>query len=405
VALEHDIRLMLGATGTSCDVFDEYRAVVDMTQVGNPWLFTLWKSDDAQSAWDVLTGATTPVRAGDWVGLTIDSALQLVGQVRRREIDNAGREGVKLVIAGGDLLAPAVKAHVDPRAHLDENTVLPDAITGLLGPLGIDVTVGVAAQTARAVAQGARRGAHGAADDARPRRPRVGRVHARDDDTAWGLVETYCRQVGLMAWIAPLAERRVGIVLDVPDYAQAPTYQFVLRTDGGQAPDGAQIETSNYVVDTDDVPTNVFVRAHSARTDAQPARYLAQVANGGLFSDALAADLVSLQLPSLPRWLRSTRSHGPQAAQQDALRVIADANRRLRTYRCTVQGHGQFTRHGLRLFAVNTVARVRDDVCRIRDESFLIHRVEFHGSRRSGAMTTLEMHPLGAINLVPDPDA
>jgi hypothetical protein len=59
------------------------------------------------------------------------------------------------------------------------------------------------------------------------------------------------------------------------------------------------------------------------------------------------------------------------------------------------------------LYALNTVARVRDDVCldaqgRPLDEDMLITAVEFRRSRASGTLSRLRMVPLGALLIEPE---
>jgi prophage tail gpP-like protein len=86
--------------------------------------------------------------------------------------------------------------------------------------------------------------------------------------------------------------------------------------------------------------------------------------------------------------------------------MVAEAMADFRSYKCTVQGHGQDTDTGHLLYAINTMARVRDDVCTDAngnplDESMLITRVEFMRSRQTGTTTTVTLSPRDAISVVP----
>jgi prophage tail gpP-like protein len=61
----------------------------------------------------------------------------------------------------------------------------------------------------------------------------------------------------------------------------------------------------------------------------------------------------------------------------------------------------------VQLYAVNTMAHVRDDLTidgeeRPLDEDMLITRVEFHGGRREGQTTTLTLVPKDSIVLTPE---
>ena len=82
-----------------------------------------------------------------------------------------------------------------------------------------------------------------------------------------------------------------------------------------------------------------------------------------------------------------------------------------RTYTATVRGHGQRVDGVDRLFAINTTARVVDSACsdpdgNVLDEVMLMTRVEFRrarvaGTGGSGTQTTVNLVPLGAIDLTP----
>jgi prophage tail gpP-like protein len=404
MALDHDVRLLLGSDGRACDVFNTYRAVIDLTQVGNEWTFELWRSDYARSAWDQLARGAHKVKAGDWVGLTIDSALVLLGQIDAVEPQATRGGGTKLVISGRDILAPAVDSSADPRTVLTDNTQVADAVDGLLAPLGVAVEIGVDQASARAAATGARRGVRGLRATVRRPRHRVDRTHPKPGETVWGLCDTLFRKCGLLVWCAPLGERVMGLVVGVPDYSQPPTFAFTLREDDGVAHANDNILSWSHRVCTQGVPYEVFVHTAAPSGDGPDGRYLAQRANGALLSDDFTAGWVSPQLPTIRRWLNNPRARTQHAAEQDADRALADANRKLRSLEIEVQGHSQETRDGFRLYGVDVTARVRIDAIDL-DEVMLIERVEFTGSREGGALTKLRLHPLGAIQLTPDPSA
>jgi prophage tail gpP-like protein len=68
------------------------------------------------------------------------------------------------------------------------------------------------------------------------------------------------------------------------------------------------------------------------------------------------------------------------------------------TIELTVRGWGQ---NG-RLYAVNTLARVRDDTeVPVLDGVYLITRVGFRRSRSGGTTATLRLVPAGAIQVFP----
>jgi prophage tail gpP-like protein len=105
--------------------------------------------------------------------------------------------------------------------------------------------------------------------------------------------------------------------------------------------------------------------------------------------------------------MRSTRAKTLARAEQEGRRTILDAMRAFRTYRLTVRGHGQLVDNVRTLYAVNTVARVYDDLCTNADgapldEDMLITRVTFKRSRTAGTVTEISLVPRGALAMEPD---
>ena len=58
---EHTTTLSLAASGITLDVWDGYEIALSMLEAGNPWTFTLWRSDAVdgdiearRTTWDVV---------------------------------------------------------------------------------------------------------------------------------------------------------------------------------------------------------------------------------------------------------------------------------------------------------------------------------------------------------------
>jgi prophage tail gpP-like protein len=389
--MQHDVSLTLGGTGTECDVWDGYRVELGIFIAGAPWSFELWRSADARSAWDQLAPS---VRPGDWIRFAIDEHPQLVAQIDARARGGDRRGGIKLVMSGRDLAAAAIDSDADPRIHLS-NTTLEDAANAMLEPLGIPLLIGANAQAARDVQTALRPGPHGASTR-RPRRQRVGRFHPKPGEKIWHLLVELCRRVGLLCWPTIASDRTLAIAIDTPDYDQAATFVLQRREVNGVVAQDDPIIAGTEKIDIAGIPTEVFVCGHNADGDTAAGRFRAWLGNGGLFFDGRVNDALGAR----PRWIESTRATTQDHATQDAARVICDANRKLRLYECTVQGHGQMIGGRMRLFAINTVARIRDTAAGI-DEDMYIERVTFHGSRNEGQLTDLVLHPLHAVQLVP----
>jgi prophage tail gpP-like protein len=148
------------------------------------------------------------------------------------------------------------------------------------------------------------------------------------------------------------------------------------------------------------VPTKLTAFAHTAANANDDARIRTEVPNEGLVHPLVVEP--GFLLPT-QRFIRGHHARTPQALRRHAERVIADAMAGFRVYECTVQGHGERINEQMTMYAVNSLAHVRDDFHRI-NETMLITSVDFSGSREGGQRTTLRMVPKGAIKVFPDSD-
>lgn len=399
MAATHPVSLTLGTSSTEIDVWDRYTVSLSMLRAGQPWTFSMWRSRDRATTWEVLNRR---VRLFDRVTLAIDGHPQLTGRIEAFERHASGHDECVAVLSGRDLAGPAQSWDADPTLAL-RGLALDDALAAIFDPLGLTVRVTPAA-AAREV-QGARRpGAH--SPGTQRRRSPIDLAHPRPGEKAWSLAESIVRRLGFLMWVAPRTDGTVGIVVDTPDYEQQPAYTFERRLDArgfgsGNILDGAETFSVR------EVPTEVSVYTGTVRGAAVSARSRAQENNAGLFNAAVTRGFVLDTLQAQPRHVRSERARTLQAAQKEAQRVIADGMQDFHRYTCRVQGHGQTVQGQPRLYAVNTVARVHDDLMidpdgRPLDAPFLITDVEFSGSRKEGQTTTLTMVPLGSIVISPE---
>jgi hypothetical protein len=156
-----------------------------------------------------------------------------------------------------------------------------------------------------------------------------------------------------------------------------------------------------------EVPTDVAVYTGTPRGAATSARSRTQVVNAALFDDRVTRGFVSATTQAQPRHMRSERARTIDAAQKEAERAIAEGMQGFYRYTARVQGHGQEARGAMRLYAVNTVARVHDDLFadaqgRPLDAALYVTDVEMTGSRAQGQATTLTMVPLHSIRVTPE---
>ena len=200
----------------------------------------------------------------------------------------------------------------------------------------------------------------------------------------------------------------LALVVDVPRSSGAPQYLFSRR----EIPDGSGAYEGNILsgcetLSSRGVPTTVSVFTGSDRGAQLSARSAVTTINVGLGDPVVTRGLALDPFPAQPRYVRSQRARTRARAGQEASRAILEAMRGFRTYECTVRGHGQTLDEQRLLYALNTIARVRDDVCldaqgRPLDEDMLIVAVEFRRSRSAGTLTRLRLVPLGSLLIEPE---
>lgn len=403
----HAVALTLASSGLVVDVWDEYAVVLDMLAAGNPWSFAFWRSDpvdgqttgDRSTTWSVLR---RNAKLGGDVMLSIDGAAQLNGRIETMDA-GGGREGVVLVLGGRDIAGPAMDCDVDPTLTI-RNTPFGDALTQLFRTIGVTTRVTSSAANVAVTAHespGPRR------TRAAQRNARVDIAHPRPGEKVWAFAESMARRVGYLLWVAPDADRGLAVVADVPNDSATPSYVLMRRevpnTSGADFQ--GNILTGHERLNLRGVPTTVTVYSGTDRGAATSARTRSYGTNVAITDPVVTRGLVVDPVPEQPRHIRSPRARTPQRAAQDAANVTLDGMRNFRVYECTVRGHGQTVDGEARLYALNTVARVRDDVCidaegRPLDEDMLIVKVEFRYSKRAGTTTTLTLVPRGALVLV-----
>lgn len=398
MAQQHVVTLTLGqgAGALEVDVWDRYTVSLSMLRAGQPWTFSLWRSRDRRAAWDVLNRTA---KLFDRMTLSIDGHPQLTGRIETISRRADGHGPCEMILSGRDLAGPAMSWDADPTVAL-KGLALEDALSALFDPLALTLRVTPAA-AAREV-QSARRPGGSGTGTARRRR-QVDLAHPRPGEKVWQLAESIVRRLGYMLWVAPRTDGTVGIVVDSPDYEQEPSYTFTRRLDA-QGNGSGNILSGEETLSTQSVPTDVTVYTGTTRGAAVSSKSRAQAVNQGLYNTAITRGFALDTTQPQPRHIRSERSRTLQSAQKEAERVIADGMQDFHRYRVRVQGHGQEINGSPRLYAVNTVARVRDDVMvdpqgRALDAPMLVTEVQLEGSRQGGQLTELVMVPLGAIRV------
>ena len=385
--------------GTEVDTWDRYTIALDMLQPGSPWTVTMWHSDTRQTTWNVLR---SKVKMLDSVLVSIDGAPQLNGRIETFKT-RVSREGATMEIGGRDLAGPALSWDADPTVRL-RGLQLTAALEALFAPLGIPVLIGADVDQARIVQMGTTRGSRGVSRSSR-RTPVCDRAAPQPGEKVWQLADEIARRLGYLLWTAPSQNGGLAVVVDRPAYSSAERFTFSRRITSGAA-EGNILEGAEEF-NARDVPTVVNVYSGTARGAQVSNRQRFAAENLQLIDATVNRGFVLDPPPAQPRHLRAQRSRTVAETAREGARVVAEAMTGFRSYRCTVQGHGQDGAAGHLLYAINTMARVRDDVTTDAsgnplDESMLITRVEFQRSRQNGTTTAVTLSPRDAISLVPD---
>lgn len=396
----HSFYLELGgneAGGYALDLWDGYEITLDMLAPGSPWTFELWRADDngaTRNAWPELLRRA---KFGERVTLSIDGVVMLDGKIR--SIDGVGdRSGAKLVLGGTDFAGQAMQAHADPTLSL-RNTTLQTALERLFQPLSIAIELGEGVDPQAAVP--ALRAPRRPARQPSRRRGQIDRFRPRVGETVWQCADALCRKAGYLLWTAPgSTPDRLVLRVDSPRATGAARFAFLHEETNGVASARSNILSRAWRRSINGVPSSVTVFADAPRGDSSAARHSREVWN-----DQFGGADFAFILPNQPRFVLSARARTPAAAQREATRAIGDANRTLRAYEATVQGHGQ-TINGQRvLYVPNELATVRDDAFGVELDG-LITRVVLRGGRTGkakGQTTTCTIVPRGAIKTEPEP--
>ncbi len=402
--LAHTAKLYVGAArgGVELTNFDELDLTIDMLAPGSPWTVTFWHSDGAIRAENAWRNVKSLCKVEETVRLTLDDAEQLHGRIEKVSTKTS-RESRSLTVSGRDFAARALDWDADPTIRL-KGKQLGEALELLFRDVyavPVVLVSGAEQSEVQARAQRQRR----TRTQSRPRRAhKVDAFKLNAGDKIWQTADQLCRRNGYLLWCAPVSAQTAGLVVDVPVSTGPTLYTFERRQVAGVVL-GGNILDSTLTYDGTDVPTVVTSFAEAPLDSNDDAHGRAAIANTRYASHpAVAHDgTLSGSLIPKPRYIKPRRVRTLADAQKAADRVIAEAMADFEVIELSVRGWGQLGADGQRrLYAVNTLARVRDDTeVPVLDGVYLITRVHFHRSRNGGTTSTLRLVPAGAIQVFP----
>jgi prophage tail gpP-like protein len=189
-----------------------------------------------------------------------------------------------------------------------------------------------------------------------------------------------------------------------PAFSTADVFTFGRRIEDGAATGNILKGAESFSIK--EVPSEVNVYTGGTRGDLVSNRSRSQTFNVGVETAAVNRGFLASPdaRAGAPHQERPSRTLAASAKEGE--RVVAEAMAGFRRYEVTVQGHGQTVAGVDRLYALNTMARVRDDLCTSPtgaplDESMLITSVTFEGGRQTGTTTTMVLVPKDSISVIP----
>lgn len=396
----HQIVLTLN-DGTPLVGWPEVDVTVDMLSPGSPWTLTIPYSDgraNPNSAWKQVQRKCLLEES---IRLDIDGACQLRGRIETRKT-RVSREGVSLTIGGRDVAARAIDWDADPTIQL-RGMSLQAALERLFDDVGLRPEI-LSGEGAREIQSSPRRGR---SNNRRATRSTPTSLKIQPGERIWQVAEKLCRRQGYLLWCAPsfanagAGRDSVGPVVDTPNEnvpEAGPHYTFarLLNDDGTWR---GNILESDYDLSSANVPTIVTGFSRTRLNSDGDNSDRRAVVNQFLRSHPKVKPTRPLGLLPKPRYIQGERARSGDEVEKECQKVIAEANGNLEAFELTVQGFGQ----GGKTYAVNSIARVRDEVEDPPvDGNYLITRVHFHQSRARDQLTQLRLVPVGAIEVFPE---
>ena len=394
-----EVSVFIGPEGLRVDVWDTIRVDLSMLEVGTAWTLSFWWSPEGRNAWDVLTDPVTGVKCGQRITVTIDGDAVISGVVETREVgeDKPG-DPPQLVISGRDELGVALSADADPATLLRGRTI-EAVLSDLYAQAG--VVADIAESIAQRPYQGRRVQRRGAWHQS-ARRQKVTRVaHPNIGEKIQQVVDRIVRSLGYRVWVAPGIESgHTAVIVDAPRATGAPTMTLLREvTSTGAIAERSNILRAKESTQIANVPTRVTAYGDSQRGTKAATKFSHTVDNGTLYAEE-NAKRIDVDLPERPRYVRARSASTVAGAQNEAARVMAEANQTLRTYTASVTG---FRQEGL-LWIPNSRVAVRDELLHVA-ETMLLVRASFQQSVTGAQTSDLTLLPDGAVTVIPAEDA
>lgn len=299
----------------------------------------------------------------------VDGQLVLTGFIDRIEVKNEPG-GTTFDIQGRDILRPLCKANIRPDFRVKGLSVLQvvQAVFDLYYKQSPDIQFD---STANRELLGIRAGYQPKSRTAQTKKV-IDYCQAHPNEGAFEFLSRNLRRHGL--WIWSMADGNV--IVGGPSYNQSPAYQISRKRGERQV----AYERASYAVDHTNSPSFLEVRGRSTAKEWSKSSVRAAVSN---------LDIADKHFTE-PVYIQHDQAETPEQAQAFAWQENTRLRENERVYQVTAAGHRD--RGTGNLFAIDTVASVSDDFCRVYG-NFWVASCTMKGGM-SGQTTDLKLLPL-----------
>lgn len=311
--------------------------------------------------------------------ILVDGAPQLTGWIDSQHVAADADGGTVVTLTGRDYLMPLVKSNVHPSTVVKGRTaaelvesVVRQVYRNADGSFPVVLTDNDANRqlvTGADKAVGKKKKAH--------RKDAFEYCQPHVNESAFEFLSRNLRRYGMWLW----ATESGDIVVSSPNYDQEPSYQ-VTRKRGDRM---VHVTTAEWTYDKTNVPSHVYIRGKSKSKDWD---------KKDVKASAVDPDWTAYGRVFCPMFVQHDEATSDAEAYAFALQELSRLRQDERVYTCTVKGHSD-PRTG-RVYALDTVAHVEDEVLGVSQDLYVVRRT-FRRSVTGGTTTELKMVPLGTI--------
>lgn len=362
--------------------------------------------------------AKAALKPGAVVSLKLNDTVQGTGHIDAIEVSASRGSGSVWRIEGRDKLAQPFDAGADPTKSLKEGQTLADALVSIFTPFGwsSEDQFSISADADRDVKTNAFRSktATSAGKGFGRKALRAYKLHQSrpyTNESAFEFASRITQRFGLWLWLSADGEK---LIVSAPDFDQKPIYALFRNQDGT-----TNVLDGSVKYDLGDQPTHIVADSYSKGGEFGRGRIKAIYENVAViapnadteakhleeYKKAGAKVLTGHSFPASQRMIaprtRIVYLHDDESQTQEHLeayirREMAVHQRKSLTVNYTVEGHGQNTPSGFRIWTVDTTVKVVDEIAGLEETLYVLGRT-FNKSRTGGTTTHLELIRLNTL--------